>query len=347
MMFFIEYSISGRAACQVCSMKIAKDELRIGKTVMLEAPISRPGKVWHHYRCFWLLQEPNKVWSSFTGTSSLRLEDQQSLYIKVTGHPMNQQMTEQVKRRKQEIDALLEEEKEKVERSKEESKANALSELTNISPEMLIRNMIKKHVDILKVPELKKACKEHSIKLDSKAKRADIVKVIMDQKIEKVSGLAYHGLKKNLTIPQIKEILKNVGIAASGTKEDLLRRLLESQGADLPDTALMTASQATPKEKKRKWSFDEDDEEDIKIQAKMLRFVNNMTHRKLVQNQNKRKTSIQSGGRKIHDVMVPPPNSLNPVVNGGKCLCGNPSAKQCAQRQCGTCCSGPCSRHRK
>ena len=63
----------------------------------------------------------------------------------------------------------------------------------------------------------------------------------------------------------------------------------------MPDAALMTASQAKPKEKKRKLSFDEDDEEDIKILAKMQRFVNNMTHRKLVQNQNTRKTSIQSG----------------------------------------------------
>lgn len=52
--FGIEYAKSGRAACVGCQLKIAKDEVRIKKTVYdTEVGMKFGGQpLWHHVECF-------------------------------------------------------------------------------------------------------------------------------------------------------------------------------------------------------------------------------------------------------------------------------------------------------
>ena len=170
----------------------------------------------------------------------------------MTGRPMDQNMVKAVTKEYKKVQAEQEEEA----KVRKEEAAEVAAVYTNSSPQTIIYTMLQKHLDLLKVPQLKAACLEHGLVLDKKAKRANIVKLIMDQKIEKVCGLAYHGLKKHCKAQELKANLKAAALPVSGTKEDLIRRLLQSQGAGPPTPALVSASQATPKTKKRAFSWD-------------------------------------------------------------------------------------------
>ena len=173
----IEYAVSGRSTCKVCSSKITKGALRIGKTISVDTLYGghQTGTAWHHFACFWNLRQQGFVWSSFSGTSSLQLQDQQELHVRVTGRPMEQNMVEAVTKEHKIVQAEQEEEA-KVSK-KEAAEVDAV--YSNFSPKTIIYTMLQKHLDLLKVPELKAACLEHGLVLDKKAKRANIVVVSM------------------------------------------------------------------------------------------------------------------------------------------------------------------------
>ena len=249
-MYPVEYAKSSRAACKLCELKIAKGQVRIGKQyTMALAMSSVAATAWYHKECFWSRNKDDRLefpgsntWRNFSGTSSLSLEDQQEMHLKVTGRAMELQVVEKVVEQKE--------------------KAEAAAVFTDSSPSTILYTMLQKHLDLLKVPELKAACEEHGLQLDKKAKRVNIVKMIMDQEIGKVSGLVYQGLKKNCTAQDLKDILKNAGLAVSGSKEDLLRRLLENQGSAPPSASQVAASEAVrekekkEEKKKRKRDYD-------------------------------------------------------------------------------------------
>ena len=86
----IEYAVSGRSTCKVCSSKITKVALRIGMTISVDTLYGghQTGTAWHHFSCFLNLRQQGLVWSSLSGISSLRLQDQQELHVTITGRPM-------------------------------------------------------------------------------------------------------------------------------------------------------------------------------------------------------------------------------------------------------------------
>lgn len=162
------------------------------------------------------------------------------LHLKVVGSPMEQNEVENIAKKV------------------EEAESEAI--YADSDPDSILYAMLQKHVDLLKVTELKAACTAHGLKLDKKTtKKASIISHIMKQNIETVSGLVYHGLKKNCTVQDLKDILKNQRLPVSGSKDELISRLMESRGAAIPTQSLITSSKAAPKEKKSKQSHDFDD----------------------------------------------------------------------------------------
>lgn len=82
--FGIEYSISGRASCAGCHLKISKDEIRIKKVVHdTEVGMKFGGQaIWHHVECFAQLRS-TLGWfesgSKIPGFKSLSQDDKQTV----------------------------------------------------------------------------------------------------------------------------------------------------------------------------------------------------------------------------------------------------------------------------
>ena len=71
-------------------------------------------------------------------------------------------------------------------RAKYAAKGEEAAVFASIDTDTFLKDLLAKHVDKLKVPELKATCIEHQIVLDKKAKRANIVKVILGQELVKI-----------------------------------------------------------------------------------------------------------------------------------------------------------------
>jgi len=178
------------------------------------------------------------------------------------------------------------------------------------------------------VAELKVACAAHKLVLDKKAARVDIIDIIMKQKIYMVSGFVYNGLSNNYTLQDIKKILKKQNLPISGSKEELLYRLLISQGGAAPTQNMIQTSNVAPKAKKRKLSYGFND--------------SCFNHDELSMDWN-----LPTPKRFFRGLDTLP--SLK-ADNSRLCAgykCSNKFAFNCIQDKCGVCCSGPCLRHGK
>jgi len=258
-MYTVEYAKTGRAGCKLCSDKINKGELRIGKQIQVErGDFFGTGIGWFHFSCFWS-QGPqfkvSRVWSNFEGVSQLRLEDQKALHLKVLGIPMPEHVCTEAARIEAEESRKKTEAEAAKQRAKYAAKGEEAAVFASSDTDALLRDLLAKHVEKLKVPELKATCTEHQIVLDKKAKRANIVKAILGQEFSKIPGLMYHCLAKGCSVDNLKVLLKGKSLPVSGTKEVLLQRLLQSLGATAPSAAQISTAQAKPKEKKKKDSF--------------------------------------------------------------------------------------------
>jgi len=260
-MYTVEYAKTGRASCKLCNDKIVKGGLRIGKQVHVErGDFMGIGMGWFHFNCFWR-QGPtykvSRVWSNFGGVTQLKVEDQKLLHLNVFGTPMPEHVCVEAAR----IEAEERKKKTEAEAAKQRAKYAAKGEeaavLASTDTDALLKDMLAKHLDKLKVPELKATCTEHKIILDKKAKRANIVKAILDQELAKIPGLLYQCLAKGCSVDNLKVLLKGKGQPVSGTKEVLLQRLLQALGASPPSAAQISTAQVKPKEKKKKESYDD------------------------------------------------------------------------------------------
>ena len=197
----------------------------------------------------------NRVWSNFEGVLQLRLEDQKMLHLKVLGIPMPDHVSTEAAR------IVAEESRKKTEaeaakqRAKYAAKGEEAAVFASSDTDMLLRDLLAKHLDKLVVPELKATCAEHQIVLDKKAKRANIVKAILSVELSKIPGLMYQCLAKGCSVDNLKVLLKGKAQPVSGTKEVLLQRLLQSLGATPPSAAQISTAQVKPKEKKKKDSL--------------------------------------------------------------------------------------------
>jgi len=258
-MYTVEYAKTGRAGCKLCTGKIGKGELRIGKQIQVErGDFLGTGIGWFHFPCFWE-QGPqfkvSRVWSNFKGVSQLRLDDQKTLHLKVLGIPMPEHVCAEAARIEEEESRKKTEAEAAKQRAKYAAKGEEAAVFASSDTDTLLRDLLAKHVDKLKVPELKATCTEHQIVLDKKAKRANIVKAILGQELVKIPGLMYQCLAKGCSVDNLKVLLKGNSLPVSGTKEVLLQRLLQSLGATPPSAAQISTAQAKPKEKKKKDSF--------------------------------------------------------------------------------------------
>ena len=177
------------------------------------------------------------------------------LHLKVLGIPMPERVCTEAARIEAEEGRKKTEAEAAKQRAKYAAKGEEAAVFASIDTDTLLRDLLAKHVDKLKVPELKATCIEHQIVLDKKAKRANIVKVILGQELVKIPGLMYQCLAKGCSVDNLKVLLKGKSLPVSGTKEVLLQRLLQSLGASPPSAAQISTAQAKPKEKKKKESF--------------------------------------------------------------------------------------------
>merc|ERR1712192_141153 len=114
-------------------------------------------------------------------------------------------------------------------RVEEEEAAEADAVLAE-SPEVVIYDMISKDLNVMKVPDIKEVIKTNAIECGKKPKKADMIKVILDQSVNKISSLAYNSLNKHATAISLKKILKGKGQSCAGTKKDLIVRVLQTCG---------------------------------------------------------------------------------------------------------------------
>ena len=228
---------------------------------------------WFHFPCFWS-QGPQfkvsrcfssinkqaiitlcRVWSNFEGVLQLRLEDQKALHLKVLGIPMPEHVCAEAARMEKEESRKKTEAEAAKQRAKYAAKGEEAAVFASSDTDMLLRDLLARHLDKLVVPELKATCAEHQIVLDKKAKRANIVKAILSVELSKIPGLMYQCLAKGCSVDNLKVLLKGKAQPVSGTKEVLLQRLLQSLGATPPSAAQISTAQVKPKEKKKKDSL--------------------------------------------------------------------------------------------
>ena len=113
------------------------------------------------------------------------------------------------------------------------------------SPETIIYTMINKDLDVMKVTDIKEVIKTNAIECGKKPKKADMIKVILDQSVNKISSLAYNSLNKHATANSLKKILKAKGQSCAGTKKDLIVRVLQTcGGVDAPQDMSIAAPPA-------------------------------------------------------------------------------------------------------
>ena len=232
----VEYSKSSRALCQTCQTKIEKSTIRVGKMVHFAniGEMGRMGLVWNHYTCFWGPQYQSgngwsdcvNNWANFECIDKLNIEDQKMIHHQIKGLPMDD-------------DAI-----EEAQKKTEAAEANAV--FTDSDPETIIYTMINKNLDVMKVPDIKEVIKTNAIECGKKTKKADLIKVIMDQSINKISNLAYDSLNKHLTANSLKEMLKGKGQSCSGTKKDLILRVLQSSGGVETTESISSATKPVP-----------------------------------------------------------------------------------------------------
>jgi len=194
--------------------------------------MGRTAPVWIHWTCFWSREykqgagDKTRVWSNFDGIDQLKVEDQKICHLKIIGAPMD------------DIEVVKANEK----KDSEEAKAV----FTDSDPETIIYTMINKQLEVMKVPDIKEVIKSNLIDTGKKTKKVDLIKVIMDQNVKKISILAYDSLNKHLTVNSLKEILKGSGQSCTGTKKDLINRLLQTSGGVSNPQTISITEKPTP-----------------------------------------------------------------------------------------------------
>eukprot|EP00092_Neocalanus_flemingeri_P038352 GFUD01041755.1.p1 GENE.GFUD01041755.1~~GFUD01041755.1.p1 ORF type:complete len:471 (+),score=129.63 GFUD01041755.1:46-1458(+) len=241
-MYPIEYAPSDRSSCKVCHMKLPKGTLRIGKLVHLPA-CPRPVPAWFHYTCFWgpLYQkdpgEESRRWSNFKGIGKLSIDDQNLLHQKITGRPLDQNQIEEAEETLEEMKNELEEKRkvaEAVAKMNRNHKRNvaeeAIAAFAECDPKELTIASIEQFLEEMTVPDIKATLKENDIDISRRTKKADLVAVIRSQSMGKISNLAYRSLNKKLISSQLKGVMRGSNLSCSGTKKELILRLLQAAG---------------------------------------------------------------------------------------------------------------------
>lgn len=224
--YILEYSKSSRASCKVCTVKIQKNEIRVGKNVEMkftggyfdENTLNTMAPVWFHAACFWgpsyysKKDDLNKsVLRNYVGFELLKVKDQEEIHVKITGHAMSDEMIEDA--------VLAEAEKE------EEVRKNGV--FVDSDPFVIAESLVEKWLfNVPKADEVKELVKMSGLTVKGKAKKADLQNLLYKQKIHKIPEVVKRSLNKYLTAADLKQILKPLNLKTSGNKGDQIGRLV-------------------------------------------------------------------------------------------------------------------------
>lgn len=194
------------------------------------------GPVWNHYTCFWgpkYKTDSGFSWATsinnsdnFEGVDQLKVEDQQMVHQQMKGVPMKDDEVAEA----EELQEIVQENAriEESQKLKEVAEANAF--FTDNDPQTVIYTMVNKQLDGMKMPDIKEVIKTNAIDCKKKRKKADLIQVILDQGVNKISSLAFSSLNKHVTVNSLKDMLKAKGESVAGTKKDLILRVLRCSG---------------------------------------------------------------------------------------------------------------------
>ena len=137
------------------------------------------------------------------------------LHLKVLGIPMPEHVCAEAARMEKEESRKKTEAEAAKQRAKYAAKGEEAAVFASRDTDMLLRDLLARHLDKLVVPELKATCAEHQIVLDKKAKRANIVKAILSVELSKIPGLMYQSMPgQRMQCGQLKGVVEREGTAS-------------------------------------------------------------------------------------------------------------------------------------
>ena len=215
----------------------------MGKIVNLELKNSDHGAsknlpVWFHYECFWgptYIENPGEknrfAWSNHDGISALSVEDQEKLHLQIKGEHMPKTLVERA--------------------AKDKTFAESAAVYTDSDPKVIIPAMLEKYLNQAKVTDLNLIFSTYNVDKQKVKKKAQMIKIIMDQNLSKIPGVAYSCLDKTMTANDLKTTLKSLDLKTTGTKPKLIWRLLETQDVTEPGAAFVRPSDIEKKQKRK------------------------------------------------------------------------------------------------
>jgi len=118
--------------------------------------------------------------------------------------------------------------KAKAEKRREAAEA-AKIDFEALSFDKAVQQALSMHLDGLKLVDLKQILEDYTLVLPKKRKKADIIEGIKKQKPGRISGLIRKIVNKKMKVADLKMYLQREGESVKGTKEELVKRLLESK----------------------------------------------------------------------------------------------------------------------
>ena len=261
--YTIEYSKSARASCKVCTQKIAKLQLRIGKEVEMtftsgewgENQNSHMGSMWFHYDCFWGAsyrshsKDPAKTRiGNFVGFSQLTADDQKTVYLQITGRPMPDDVFEEAVEKQKEREVEVREQKARKQAESSAAKEENAMYLQS-DPFEIAQSLVDKWLcNCPKADEVKSLVKMAGLTIPKgKKKKADHIAILKKQRFSTIPSALTRALGTHLSGPELKVILKNVELKVSGNKTEQLDRLCEYLRENQPLSGPVQTQLSAPK----------------------------------------------------------------------------------------------------
>ena len=246
-----QYSPTSRASCRMCSQKVMKSILRIGKEVTIDTGCySGKGMGWWHMPCFFRKHSHKMKWNDFNGVEDLSVDDQKKLYLHACHCKMPDDLLaevtltqEAVSIQNQQLEKQLERDYQTASAEKQEQNAAHLEAVKNTSIEKVIRDNIAKVIEKKTVEELKSIINGNGLNVDRSSagkgkkkgapKKADYIHAIINANpLCKIGSLVQRAIRKHIKVDDLKVMLQNVGLPRTGSKLELTKRILEYLGGD-------------------------------------------------------------------------------------------------------------------
>ena len=277
-----EYSKTSRAGCRghnCHSRTITKGSLRIGKQMHIEYGDfgGGMGMGWYHMECFFRTHSHTMKWMDFNGVEDLSVEDQKMLYQKACRCPMPAELLadvyvthEAVQAKNKEVEKRYEENRKEAAAQKQQENAERIESVKSSSAEDLIRQNVSKLISKHTVDQLKVIVSTRGLTVErgtvgkggkkkGAPKKADYQDAIINaQPLCKIGSLVQRAIRKHIKVDELKILLEGAGLAKSGSKTELTKRLLGHLGGDFGEES----EEETKKKKKNYYGLGGSDSDD-------------------------------------------------------------------------------------